>query len=79
MIASAELALENLILNVTQEIHVHAPLAATFAALLEELGPKNHTPEGTPLPLKIEPWPGGRWFRDRGKVSWPPAFCFCSP
>lgn len=21
-------------------------------------------PDGTPFPLKIEPWPGGRWYRD---------------
>ena len=45
---------------------MRAPLDITFAALLEQLGPKNETPEGTPLPMKIEPWPGGRWFRDLG-------------
>jgi hypothetical protein len=22
--------------------------------------------DGTPMPMKIEPWPGGRWFRDLG-------------
>src|SRR5438445_10632083 len=57
---------EDLTLNVTQEIHVRAPLEATFAALLEQLGPQNDTPEGKPMPLKIEPWPGGRWYRDLG-------------
>src|SRR5437899_11596661 len=58
--------IEDLTLNVTQEIHVRAPLEATFAALLEQLGPQNDTPDGTPLPMKIEPWPGGRWYRDLG-------------
>ena len=58
--------IEDLALNVTQEIHVRAPLEATFAALLEQLGPQNDTPEGKPMPLKIEPWPGGRWYRDLG-------------
>src|SRR5438132_3560815 len=58
--------IEDLTLNVTQEIHVRAPLEATFAALLEQLGPKNDTPDGKPMPMKIEPWPGGRWFRDLG-------------
>ncbi len=58
--------IEDLTLNVTQEIHVRAPLEATFAALLEQLGPQNDTPEGKPMPLKIEPWPGGRWYRDLG-------------
>jgi hypothetical protein len=58
--------IENLTLNVTEEIRVHAPLEVTFAALLEQLGPGNETPEG-PMPMKIEPWPGGRWYRDLGE------------
>ena len=59
--------LDNLTLNVTQEILVRASLDATFAALLEEIGADNQTPDGQPLPMKIEPWPGGRWFRDLGR------------
>jgi Activator of Hsp90 ATPase homolog 1-like protein len=58
--------IESLTLNITQEIHVHAALEVTFAALLEQLGPENDTPEGKAMPMKIEPWPGGRWFRDLG-------------
>jgi hypothetical protein len=58
--------LENLTLNINQEIHVNASLEVTFASLLEQLGPGNTTPEGTALKMKIEPWPGGRWFRDLG-------------
>jgi activator of Hsp90 ATPase-like protein len=61
-----ERRIEDLMLNITQEIHVRAPLDATFAALLEQLGPQNDTPDGKPMPLKIEPWPGGRWYRDLG-------------
>jgi hypothetical protein len=41
-----------------------ASLERTFDAILDQLGPYNETPEGTPLPMKLEPWPGGRWFRD---------------
>jgi hypothetical protein len=59
-------AMDNLTLNVTQEIHVRASLEATFAALLEEIGPQNQGPDGKPMPMKIEPWPGGRWYRDLG-------------
>jgi len=58
--------IENLTLNITQEIHVRAPLDVTFAALLEQLGPENDTPEGNKMPMKLEPWPGGRWYRDLG-------------
>src|SRR6202047_4369425 len=61
-----ERTIEDLTLNITQEIHVRAPLDATFAALLEQLGPQNDTPEAKPMPLKIEPRPGGRWYRDLG-------------
>ena len=41
--------LEHLTLNITQEVHVRAPLDATFEALLEQMGPANETPEGQPL------------------------------
>jgi len=58
--------IEDLTLNVTEEIHVRAPLETTFAALLEQLGPFNETTENKPMPMKIEPWPGGRWYRDLG-------------
>lgn len=58
--------IENLTLNIVQEIHIRSSLAATFAALLEQLGPSNETPDGKPLQMKIEPWPGGRWYRDLG-------------
>jgi uncharacterized protein YndB with AHSA1/START domain len=57
-------ALENLTLNIAQEIHVNASLDATFAALLDQIGPYNETPDGVSLSMKIEPWPGGRWYRD---------------
>ena len=61
--------LENLTLNLTEEIHVRASLHATFEALLEQMGPANETPDGTPLPMTIEPRPGGRWFRDLGNEN----------
>lgn len=59
-------SVENLTLNITEEIHVRASLDATFEALLEQMGPANETPDGTPLPMVIEPRPGGRWYRDLG-------------
>ena len=58
--------IDDLIVNVAHEIRVEASIDVTFDALLEQIGPHNETPEGNPLPMKIEPWPGGRWFRDLG-------------
>ena len=57
--------IESLTLNITQEIHVNASLQTTFEALLEQIGPENESEQGK-MPMKIEPWPGGRWFRDLG-------------
>ena len=59
--------IDNLTLLVEQEIRVNASLEATFAALLQQLGPGNERPDGTPSPMKLEAWPGGRWFRDLGE------------
>ncbi len=58
--------IDHLTLNVRQELHVRAPLETTFAALLEQLGPGFDTPDGAAMPLTLEAWPGGRWFRDLG-------------
>ncbi len=58
--------IESLTLTVNQEIRVRASIEVTFAALLEQLGPLNERPDGSPMPLVVEPWPGGRWFRDLG-------------
>jgi Activator of Hsp90 ATPase homolog 1-like protein len=60
---------EDLTLTVTEEIHVRATLEATFEALLEQLGPYNETPNSVPMPMKLEAWPGGRWYRDLGASS----------
>ena len=58
--------IENLTLSLTHEIEVRASLDDTFDALLEQMGPGSETPDGQPMPMTVEPWPGGRWFRDLG-------------
>ena len=58
--------IESLTLIVSKEIHVQASLEDTFAALLKQIGSENDTPEGNKMPMEIEPWPGGRWYRDLG-------------
>lgn len=57
---------EDITVTINQEIHVQAPLDVTFAALLEQLGPGNETLDGKSMNMKIEAWPGGRWYRDLG-------------
>jgi len=58
--------LDQLTLDITEEIRVNAPLDTAFAALLEELGPANRGQNDVPMPMMLEAWPGGRWFRDLG-------------
>jgi uncharacterized protein YndB with AHSA1/START domain len=66
MIAAAAPKVEDLSVNITDEIHVKAPLEVTFDTLLEQLGPLMTGAEDKPMPMKIEAWPGGRWYRDLG-------------
>ena len=58
--------IEKMTLNLADEIRVQATIDVTFATLLEQLGPFNETPEGQQMNMKIEAWPGGRWYRDLG-------------
>ena len=65
MTRTAELSPE-LVLHVRKEIDIDAPAAVVFESLLEQIGPGNDTPDGKPMPMKLEAWPGGRWYRDLG-------------
>ena len=56
-------------LDIRKEIEIAASIEITFEAILEELGPAGQMPDGKPIPFKIEPWPGGRWYRDLGNNS----------
>src|SRR5262245_11476371 len=51
---------------IRNDIAIGAPIEAAWDVLLDQLGPRSQMPDGTPFPLKLEPWPGGRYFRDLG-------------
>jgi uncharacterized protein YndB with AHSA1/START domain len=53
-------------MEIRREIEIAAPIEIAFEAVLDELGPEGTMPDGKPFPMKIEPWPGGRWYRDMG-------------
>ena len=55
--------------EIRKEIAIAAPPEIAFQAVLEELGPGSQLPDGKPFPMKIEPWPGGRWYRDLGETG----------
>lgn len=56
-------------LDIRQEIMIDATPDVAFRALLEELGPGSVMPDGKAFPMTIEPWVGGRWFRDLGETG----------
>ena len=58
--------LDELTLDVSQEVEIRAAAGDVFRSMLKRLAEENTTPDGKPLQLVLEPWPGGRWFRDLG-------------
>lgn len=65
--AAAQEAIQTLC--VENEVLIAAPIDLAFEALLEQLGPASEVPGGKAMPMVLEPWPGGRWFRDLGNKS----------
>ena len=53
-------------IEVLKELSIEAPVDVVWESILEEIGPAA-TGENGPMPMKIEAWPGGRWFRDLGQ------------
>jgi uncharacterized protein YndB with AHSA1/START domain len=47
-------------LRVSQDVQIAAPIEVVFETILEPHGGMKE------MQVKLEPWPGGRWFRDLG-------------
>jgi uncharacterized protein YndB with AHSA1/START domain len=45
-------------LHIVKEVLITAPVEVVFQTLLEPHGPMKE------MNMKLEPWPGGRWYRD---------------
>jgi Activator of Hsp90 ATPase homolog 1-like protein len=52
-------------LEIVKEEEIAAPIDVVFETILEQMGPENETPERK-MPMVLEAWPGGRWYRDLG-------------
>jgi hypothetical protein len=53
-------------LNVVKEVSIDAPVEVVWESILEEVGPGGTHGDGSSMPMKLEAWPGGRWYRDLG-------------
>lgn len=56
-------------LDIRKEVEIHAPIEVAFQAVLDELGPGSQLPDGSSFHMKLEAWPGGRWYRDLGNST----------
>jgi uncharacterized protein YndB with AHSA1/START domain len=54
--------------EVIKEEEIAAPIDIVFETILEQMGPLNSTPEKL-MPMVLEAWPGGRWYRDLGNST----------
>jgi hypothetical protein len=52
-------------LEIVKEEEIAAPIDVVFETILEQMGPENENPNGK-MPMVLEAWPGGRWYRDLG-------------
>jgi hypothetical protein len=53
--------------SIKREERIEASIEIVFETMLEQMGSLNVKPDGVPMPMKLEAWPGGRWYRDLGK------------
>lgn len=56
----------DMIFDVSQSIEVNAAIGDAYKALIARLTTESTSPDNKPMPMVLEEWPGGRWFRDLG-------------
>ena len=59
--------IEDLTLDIEESVDINGAAADVFKTVLYRFGEGNVRPDGESLQLQIEPFAGGRWFRDRGE------------
>ena len=57
---------QDLTLDISQNIEIKSAMGDAYTALVRRLTEESSTPDNKPMPMVLEQWPGGRWFRDLG-------------
>ena len=57
---------QDLVIDISQAVDVEASPEAVYRGVLDQLSNLRGDMEGEVLTLRLEEWPGGRWFRDLG-------------
>jgi hypothetical protein len=60
------MTLDEMTLDIDQHVDVKAAIGSVYRSVLHRFGEGNGDANGDPMPMVLEAWPGGRWFRDRG-------------
>jgi hypothetical protein len=60
------MTLEEMTLDLEQHVEIRAAIGDVFKGMLYRFGEGSTRPDGESMQMILEPWPGGRWFRDRG-------------
>lgn len=55
-----------LTLDISESIEINATIGDAYNALIRRLTTENSSGDNKPMPMVLEEWPGGRWFRDLG-------------
>jgi hypothetical protein len=58
--------MEELQMDLSQSVEIRSDIGDAYRALIRRLSEENSTPDNKPMPMVLEEWPGGRWFRDLG-------------
>ena len=52
--------------EVSESVIIKAPIEVSFRSLIDEMTHANEAGAGNPMPMVLECFPGGRWYRDLG-------------
>ena len=55
--------------DIHEIVEINASAETVFNALVHRFADGNTGAENAPMPMKLELWPGGRWFRDLGDIN----------
>jgi uncharacterized protein YndB with AHSA1/START domain len=59
--------ISDITVDIVQSVEIQGSIEKVFESVLYRLGEGNAGPGGEAMNLQIEPYAGGRWFRDRGE------------
>ncbi|MCG8649437.1 MAG: SRPBCC domain-containing protein [Pirellulales bacterium] len=58
---------QELTLDIHQATEIAAPIEKAYQSLILRLTEQSTGGNNTPMPMVLEQWPGGRWYRDLGQ------------